>query len=42
MHPFSTPWKHQKTVKFSEGRERVHRKQMGQVQEMEEEDIQGI
>ena len=24
MHPFSTPWKHQKTLRFSGGRERVH------------------
>ena len=27
MHPFSTPWKHQKTLRFSDvfrGRERVH------------------
>ena len=33
MHPFSTPWKHQKTLRFSdvfrEGRERVHWEQMG-------------
>ena len=32
MHPFTTPWKHQKTVKFSDvfmGRERMHLEQMG-------------
>ena len=29
MHPFSTPWKHQKTVRFSGGRENVHWEKMG-------------
>ena len=32
MNPFSTHWKHQKTVRFSDffsGRERVHWKEMG-------------
>ena len=32
MHPFSTPWKYQKTVRFSDvfrGRERVHWERMG-------------
>ena len=32
VHPFSTSWKHQKTLRFlmfSEGRERVHWEQMG-------------
>ena len=28
MHPFSTPWKHQKTVRFSGSRERVHWERM--------------
>ena len=27
MHPFPTPWKHQETLRFSGGRERVHWKQ---------------
>ena len=29
MYPFSTPWKHQKTLKFSRGKERVHWEQNG-------------
>ena len=29
MHPFSTPWKHQKTVRFSGVSERVHWERMG-------------
>ena len=29
IHHFSTPWKHQKTVRFSGVRERVHWEQMG-------------
>ena len=32
MHPFFTPWKHQKTVQFSDvfrGRKRVHLEKMG-------------
>ena len=33
MHPFSTPWKHQKTLSFSDlfrGREKVHWEQVGE------------
>ena len=30
MHPFLTPWKHQKTLLFSDGRERVHWERTGQ------------
>ena len=32
MHPFSTSWKHKKTIRFSDvfrGRERVHWEKMG-------------
>ena len=29
MHPFSTPWRRQKTIMFSGGRENVHWEQMG-------------
>ena len=37
MHPFSTHWKHQKTVRFSdvsEGRERVYRERMGKIKQV--------